>query len=120
MRSMSLSASEKVAITVTCQAFIDTVLKSRFLSTVTVTSFNYSVDIKGKWHGRKYRFLQRYRAGFDDNRGEEIGAPFVRLDWISPDHFDVQWRRHTGQWFRVLSLKSALNAIITDGLLHLH
>ena len=74
-------------------------------------------------HGNKYRFLQRYRSGFDDNRGEEFDAPFVRLDWIRQDCFDLQWHRHTGQWFRVhqnLPLQAALNAIITNGLLHPH
>ena len=123
MRSTSLSASEKDTITATCQAFIDTVLKPRFLPTITPTPFNYPVDIQGKWHGSKYRFLQRYRSGFDDNRGDEFDAPFVRLDWIGPDRFVVQWHRHTGQWFRVhqnLSLKAALDAIISNGLLHPH
>ena len=121
MRSSTLSAREKAAITATCQEFIDTVLKPRFLPIVTPTPFNYPVDIQGKWHGSKYRFLQRYRSGFDDNRGEEFDAPFVRLDWISTDSFDVQWHRHTGQWFRVyqnLSLKAALDAIINNGILH--
>ena len=121
MRSSTLSAREKAAITATCQEFIDTVLKPRFLPIVTPTPFNYPVDIQGKWHASKYRFLQRYRSGFDDNRGEEFDAPFVRLDWISTDSFDVQWHRHTGQWFRVyqnLSLKAALDAIINNGIPH--
>ncbi len=122
MSSSTLLASEKAAITSTCQEFIDTVLKPRFLPIVTPTPFNYPVDIQGKWHGSKYRFLQCYRSGFDDNRGEEFDAPFVRLDWIRTDRFDVQWHRHTGQWFRVyqnLSLKAALDAIINNGILHL-
>lgn len=121
MRSSTLSAAEKAAITGACQEFIDTVLKPRFLPTVTPTPFNYPVDIQAKWHGSKYRFLQRYRSGFDDNRGEEFDAPFARLDWIRTDRFDVQWHRHTGQWHRVyqnLSLKAALDAIINDGILH--
>jgi hypothetical protein len=121
MRSSTLSAHEKAAITGACQEFINIVLKPRFLPTVMPTPFNYPVDIQGKWHGSKYRFLQRYRSGFDDNRGEEFDSPFVRLDWIRTDRFDVQWHRHTGQWFRVyqnLSLKDALDAIINNGILH--
>ena len=123
MRSPTLSVSEKAAITHTCQAFIDTVLKPRFLPNVHVTPFNYPVDIQGKWHGSKYRFLQRYRSGFDDNRGEEFDAPFVRIDWIEQNRFDVQWHRHTGQWFGVhhnLKLNAALTAIITNEALHPH
>jgi len=121
MRTPILPATEKAAITVKCQVFIDTVLKPRFLPVVTQTQFNYPVDIQGKWHGNKYRFLQRYRSGFDDNRGEEFDAPFTRLDWVGPDKFDVQWHRHTGQWFRIyprLSLNDALAAIETNGILH--
>ena len=118
---MRLSNDEKAAITATCQAFIDTVLKPRFLPEIIPTPFNYPIDIQGKWHGSKYRFVQRYRSGFEDNRGEEFDAPFVRIDWIGHDHFDIQWHRHTGQWFCVhqgLSLKDALHAIETDEILH--
>jgi hypothetical protein len=38
-----------------------------------------------------------------------------------PGRFDLQWHRHTGEWFclhRGLSLTEALNTIIADGLLH--
>lgn len=121
MSAPTLSAGEKASITATCQAFIDTVLKPRFLLAVIPTQFNYPIDIQGKWHGSKYRFLQRYRSGFEDNHGEEFDAPFVRLDWIGRNRFDVQWHRHTGQWFRVhrsLSLNAALDAIITNEILH--
>jgi hypothetical protein len=116
-----LSPSEKAHITATCQRFIDEVLKPRFLPTIRVTPFNYPVDIRGKWHGDRYRFIQRYRSGFPENRGEEFDSPFTRLDWISPDRFDVQWHRHTGAWhclYRDLSLVEALHAIETD--VHLH
>lgn len=121
MWTTALSAIEKATITATCQTFIDTVLKPRFLPKITPTEFNYPIDIQGKWHGNKYRFLQRYRSGFDDNRGYEFDAPFTRLDWIGPDRFDVQWHRHTGQWFRVyhnVSLKTALQHIISNRILH--
>ena len=121
MKALALSTAEKAGITATCQAFIDTVLKPRFLPAVTPTQFNYPIDIQGKWHGTKYRFLQRYRSGFEDNRGEQFDAPFVRLDWVGRNRFDVQWHRHTGQWFRVhqnLSLNAALDAIITNEILH--
>ena len=118
---MTVSADEKAAITATCQTFIDAVLKPRFLPVVTPTSFNYPIDIQGKWHGNKYRFLQRYRSGFAENLGEEFDAPFARIDWIARGRFDIQWHRHTGQWFRIhkgLSLKLALHAIETNELLH--
>ena len=113
--------SEKALITAACQRFIDDVLKPRFLPTVRPTEFNYPVDIQGKWQGSRYRFIQRYRSGFPDNLGEEFDAPFVRLDWLSRDRFNIQWHRHTGAWFclhRGKSLAQALKLIETDGILH--
>ncbi len=117
----ALSQTEKAAITAACQRLIDEVLKPQFLPVIRPTDFNYPVDICGKWRGTRYRFIQRYRSGFPENLGEEFDAPFTRLDWISPGRFDLQWHRHTGEWFclhRGLSLTEALNTIIADGLLH--
>ncbi len=117
----TLPAADKAAITAACQTFIDSVLKPRFLPVVTPTQFNYPIEIRGKWHGSKYRFLQRYRFGFADNLGEEFDAPIARIDGIGRDRFDVQWYRHTGQWFGVhqgLSLEAILNAIETAAFLH--
>ena len=116
-----LSAAEKAAITTACQRLIDEILKPRFLPVILPTRFNYPVDIRGKWHGARYRFIQRYRSGFPDNKDEEFDGPFARLDWVSRDRFDIQWHRHTGTWhclYRGLSLADALKALETDGLLH--
>jgi len=120
MRS-SPSAAEKVAITATCEHFIDHILKPRFLPEIQPTQFNYPVDIVGKWHGPRYRFIQHYRSGFPENLGEEFDSPFVRLDWRGRDRFDVMWHRHIGTWhciYRNLTLNEALDAIETDGVLH--
>ena len=35
----------------------------------------------------------RYRSGFPNHLGEEFDAPFARLDWISPNRFDIRWHR---------------------------
>lgn len=120
-RAAGLPAHEKTLITVACQRFIDEVLKPRFLLAIRPTRFNYPVDILGRWHGNRYRFIQRYRSGFPENLGEEFESPFTRLDWMGRDRFDIQWHRHTGAWFclyRGLSLNEALKTIETDGLLH--
>jgi hypothetical protein len=115
------SEAEKSRITATCQRFIDEILKPRILPAITPTSFNYCVDIQGKWQGPRYRFIQRYRSGFPENLGEEFDTPFVRLDWTSPDRFDIQWHRHNGAWYRLYSgqtLVQALKTIESDGHLH--
>ncbi len=116
-----LSEAEKAVITAACERLIGEFLKPRFLPVIRPTEFNYPVDIRGKWHGTKYRFIQRYRSGFPDNLGEEFDAPFARLDWISRDCFDIQWHRHTGEWFRLhrrLTLVQAIDTIKSDGILH--
>ena len=118
---MPLSTAEKAAVTAACERFIDAVLKPRFLPAIRPTEFNYPIDIRGRWHGDRYRFIQRYRSGFPDNAGEEFDAAFTRLDWRMRDRFDLMWHRHTGQWYRLytmLPLAEALHTIETDGILH--
>ena len=120
-RPPPVSDGERQAIVTACEAFIRDVLKPRFLPEIRPTEFNYPVDIQGKWHGTKYRFIQRYRSGFPENRGEEFDAPFARLDWISRDKFDIQWHRHMGESFRPhrsLALAQAIETLKSDGLLH--
>jgi len=118
---VGISESEKTRVTAACQRFIDDVLKPRFLPTIDPTPSNYVVDIRGKWRGGSYSFIQRYRSGFPQNLGEEFDNAFARLDWISYDRFDIQWHRHTGAWFclyRREPLVEALKIIEADGHFH--
>ena len=66
------SADEKQAIGKACEALIEDVLKPRFLPEIRPTTFNYCVDIFGKWHGGNYRFIQRYRSEFGRRPGAGI------------------------------------------------
>jgi hypothetical protein len=114
----AFSEAEKARVTAACEHLIAEFMKPRFLPEIQPTQFNYPVDIFGKWRGAQYRFIQRYRSGFPDNLGEEFDAPFARLDWISRDRFDLQWHRHTGQWWRLyseLTLDEAVQTIKADG-----
>jgi hypothetical protein len=116
-----LSAQDKVAIAARCDRFIADTLKPRFLPEVHPTEFNYPVDILGRWRASRYSFITRYRSGFPDDLGEEFDEPFTRLD-LACEHlagirFDLMWRRHTGQWWRLYSaveLEEALRLIETD------
>ena len=50
-----------------------------------------------------------------------VRRALARLDWISPDRFDIQWHRHTGEWFRLhrgLTLVKAIETLGSDGILH--
>jgi hypothetical protein len=113
--------AEKRAIVAACEAFIRDVLKPRFLPEVTPTQWNYVVDIHGAWAAGRYRFIQRYRSGMEDNRGEEFDAPFARIDRMGRDRFDIYWMRYTGRWWRVhvgVTLAEALRILEADEILH--
>ncbi len=113
---------EKRTITVACEKFIEEVLKPRFLPEIRPTEFNYCIDIFGKWHGANYRFLQRFRNDRPDRYTErEFTSPFVRLEYVSADRFDISYFRHTGQWWPVdrgVTLDEALEALETTGIYH--
>ena len=114
VRSTGFSAAEKAAVTAACWQLIDGFFRPRFLPDIRPTDFNYPVDLLGKWHGTKYRFIQRYRSGFPDNLGDEFDAPFARLDWVARNRFDLLWHRHTGEWFslyRGLTLAEAIETL---------
>jgi hypothetical protein len=113
--------AEKREIVAACEAFIRDVLKPRFLPGIRPTQWNYVVDIHGAWAAGRYRFIQRYRSGMEDNRGEEFDAPFARIDRMGWDRFDIDWMRHTGRWWRLhkgVTLAEALRILEADELLH--
>jgi hypothetical protein len=109
---------EKMAITAACERLIAAVLLPKYLPQITPTEFNYPVAIYGKWHGNKYRFITRYRSDQPDSFTPEFEAPFARLEYVSPDRFDLFYHRHTGEWYRLhqwITLDEAL-ALIADGM----
>ena len=113
--------AEKTAITAACARFIADVLKPRYLPRIEPTSFNYPVDIYGKWHGNKYRFIQRFRSDRPDAITPEFDAPFARLEYVGRDRFDLSYFRHTGEWYclyQSVPLAEALKLIENDGHLH--
>ena len=114
-------AGEKDVITAACERLIAEVLKPRFLPEIRPTEFNYPVDLYGRWHGTKYRFIQRFRSDRADVIASEFDAPFARLEYTGRDRFDIGWYRHTGTWYRLyhaVSLSEALRLIESDGHLH--
>jgi len=113
--------AEKQQIISACEAFIKDVLRPRFLPEIRPTPFNYPIDIHGDWRAGRYRFMQRWRSGHEQNAGAEFDAPFTRIDRMGPDQFDIYWMRHTGQWWPLyhgLTLDAALRTILEDQNLH--
>ena len=124
VRVRALTTEEKAAIAAARERFIGATLKPRFLPEVRPTQFNYPIDIFGKWRGSKYSFITRYRSGFPDNLGEEFDSAFTRLDHVEEGlaeaQFDLMWRRHTGQWWRLyasVTLEEAFQLLKTEPLL---
>ncbi|QQS13000.1 MAG: hypothetical protein IPK81_01635 [Rhodospirillales bacterium] len=118
----ALTTEKKAAFTAACERFIVDVLKPRFLPEIKPTTLNDPVGILGRWRGSKYSFITRYRSGFADNAREEFDEPFARLDHAEAHpaevRFDVMWRRHTGQWWRLhadVPFEDAPRLIETDG-----
>lgn len=120
-RPVPADPAEKQTIIATCEAFIADVLKPRFLPVITPTPFNYPIDIHGDWRAGRYRFITRYRSGQEATAGQEFDAPFMRLDHMGPDRFDLYWMRHTGQWWPLhsgLSQAASLKAMIDSEVLY--
>lgn len=124
MRVRQLSREERDDIAAACRRFIDERLKPRFLGEIRPTEFNYPVDLHGRWRGRSYSFLTRYRSGFAENLGAEFDAPFARLDHVEEKLdrllFDVMWPRHSGRFWPLrsdMTLEEAFAIIEKEGLL---
>jgi len=124
VRVKALTTQERAVVAASCERLIAETLKPRFLPEVRPTSFNYPIDIFGKWRGSKYSFITRYRSGFPENLGEEFDSAFTRLDHVEEHvsglRFHVMWHRHTGQWFRLhalVTLDEALRLIASEELL---
>ena len=112
---------EKRTIVAACEAFIHDVLKPRFLPEIRPTEFNYCIDIFGEWRTGSYRFMQRYRSDAPDRIRDEFDTPFVRIDYIGPDNFDIYWMRHDDRWhpvFHRVTLKQVFELMIDVPTLH--
>jgi hypothetical protein len=112
---------EREAIILACERFVRDVLKPRFLPEIIPTEWNYPVDIRGAWHGGRYRFIQRFRSDRPDSIVPEFDAPFARIEWVAPGLFDVAYHRYTGEWrtiFHGVSLEEALRLIESETLLN--
>ena len=124
VRVRTLTAEEKADIATACERVIREVFKPQCLPQIRPTSFNYPIDIFGRWRGNKYSFIMRYRSGFSDNTGEEFDSAFTRLDHIEEhteeNRFNVMMHRYTGQWWCLhgeVPFDEALHLIATDELL---
>ena len=111
---------DKQMVIAACDRFIREVLQPKFLPEIVPTEWNYPVEIYGKWHGGRYRFVRRFRSDRPDAIASEFDAPFARIEWVVPGLFDVAYYRYTGEWWKIfgrVSLEEALHLIETETLL---
>jgi hypothetical protein len=114
-------ADERRRIIDACERLIRDVLQPRYLPEIKPTERNYPIYIHGAYAAGRYRFIQRFRSGHAESRGLEFDSPFARLDRMGPDCFNLQWMRHTGEWWplhRGVTFEEALRLPETNGLLH--
>src|SRR6266404_727487 len=56
----------------------------RFLPTINPTQINYPIDIRGKWHGNRYRFVQRLSVRPAGDLGRRIRRSIHSLGLDEP------------------------------------
>lgn len=103
-----------------CQRIIDEVFKPRLGVVKPVPDHNYIYDIVGSWHGKNFRFIQKYRTGTKVKPVEEFDSPFVRLEYYEKEDYNLYFFRHTGKWWLLdtgLKLDEALTRIREDEML---
>ena len=118
--SAAFSEAERVRVTAACERFIDEFLRPRFLPSIRPTEFNYPVDILGKWHGPSIASSSATAPASRKISVRSSTRPSLDSTGISPDRFDIQWHRHTGEWFRLhrgLTLVKAIETLGSDGIL---
>jgi hypothetical protein len=114
----ALTPARKAEITDACEGLIAG-MKARLLPVTRPRTFNYPVDIRGRWRGESYSFLVRFRSDEPDAIAPEFDAPFARLDHFGGT-FAVMWMRHTGRWWCLrseLPFEEALEMVRTEPVL---
>lgn len=112
-----VSESVKQGVAEKANALVETVLKPQHIKPPPDDErFNYLVDISTKWFRSYFYFCTTYRCpgnatvpSFEDR--------FARLEYRSPDRFNLSFMRHTGQWIEIypdISLDECLVAIRDD------
>jgi hypothetical protein len=103
-----------------CQRIIAEVFKPRLGVVKPARDFNYVYDIVGSWHGKNFRFIQKYRTGTTVTPVVEFDSPFTRLEYYAKENYNLYFFRHTGKWWLLdtgLKLDEALTRIREDEML---
>ncbi len=114
--------TEKQLISEQCNQLIDSELKPQFI-TPPDHKWHYIVDIFGKWYRNYYYFCYTVKLTDPNRSSESFEEKFARLEYVSPDKFNLAYFRHTGQWWEIekeITLEKCLAEIKINPLLHPH
>lgn len=108
----------KASIETKVEAFIDEVLKPKHVQPPPEDAkFNYVSDITVKWHGSSLLLIGVYTCPGPNALSPTFEARFARMKLVGKDRFDLDFMRHTGQWWPLhqgLTLDECLAAIRDD------
>lgn len=116
-------ATEKQLITEQCNQLIETELKPKYIQPPSDKSWQYIKDIFGKWDRNYYYFCCIYKLTDPERSSESFEEKFARLEYVTPDKFNLAYFRHTGKWWEInqeISLEKCLAEIKINPLLHPH
>ena len=105
----------KADVEAKARELIETVLKPAHIKPPPEDErFNYLVDIYSKWYRNYFYFCSKYHCPGPNAISPFFEDRFARLEYVSPDRYNLSYMRHTGQWweiYRDLSLEEGLAAI---------
>ena len=61
-------------------------------------TFNYIVDIHGRWRGGRFYFCSQYHCPGPNAISPSFDAKFARMTYAGGGRFSLAYMRHTGQW----------------------
>ena len=114
-----IAPSVKTAVEQQSQAFIDTVLKPKYIQPPPPDAdFNYIVDIYSKWYRHYFYFCTKYACSGPHALAPFFEDKFARLECIDGrGRFNLAYKRYTEEWIEIypdLSLDQCLSAIQND------
>jgi len=113
--------TQKQLINQECNQFIERELKPQFITSPSEKSWHNIVDIFGKWYRNFYYFCCTYKLTDPDRSLESFEEKFARLEYFSPDKFNLAYMRHTGKWWEIpeqYTLEKALAEIKKNQIFH--
>ena len=110
-----VSAAFKAEVQARGNAFVETVLKPRFLRSAPENpKYNYVGDIYAKWFRSYFYFCAKYIVPGPNAMVPFFEAKQARMEYVGGRNFNLAWQRHNGEWVEMeqgISLEQCLEEI---------